>query len=268
MRRHPKDIPLSIRQFSDKIKTSLGELSKGKTTAAAGRNYLHSVHGITASLAQVRYAYKVFDAQNEIHYFGEQAGPTGLLGWLEERKLDTSYIVWQAQPHHAELASIERQANIIFNEETIDGTTRVTDLTELCHEVIHEYQQEVINLKLKKDQNLFIACAWMTQKEKRLFRQFPEVVKVDVVKGTNQEDRPLLTASIRTSQGKYIVVCRMLLSHERRISFRWAFSHALPTLVSSIFIKDIKAILTDGDSNEMEELDMAIEKYMPLCQRF
>eukprot|EP00977_Amphora_coffeiformis_P023638 scaffold13876_cov84-Amphora_coffeaeformis.AAC.3 len=68
---------------------------------------------------------------------------------------------------------------------------------------------------------LFIACAWMTNKERRLFQLFPHVLKVDVVKGTNQEDHPLLTASVRTSQGKYIFICRILLSHERIISFRW-----------------------------------------------
>eukprot|EP00977_Amphora_coffeiformis_P024771 scaffold17096_cov90-Amphora_coffeaeformis.AAC.1 len=111
------------------------------SSAASGRNYYHSVHGITASLPQVRYAFKVFDASR--------------------------------------------------------------------------------NLKMKEEQNLFIACAWMTNKERRLFRLFPHVLKVDVVKGTNQEDRPLLTASVRTSQGKYIFICRMLLSHERIISFRW-----------------------------------------------
>ena len=38
---------------------------------------------------------------------------------------------------------------------------------------------------------------------------------------TNQEDRPLLTASVCTSQGKHIVVCQMLLYHECKISFWW-----------------------------------------------
>eukprot|EP00977_Amphora_coffeiformis_P009394 scaffold2174_cov92-Amphora_coffeaeformis.AAC.1 len=84
---------------------------------------------------------------------------------------------------------MERNANIIFNEETIDGTTTKTDLTEMCQDVIKEYQQEVENLKMKKEQNLFIACAWMTNKERGLFRLFPRVVKVDVVKGANQKEQ-------------------------------------------------------------------------------
>eukprot|EP00977_Amphora_coffeiformis_P003139 scaffold585_cov174-Amphora_coffeaeformis.AAC.2 len=119
---------------------------------------------------------------------------------------------------------------------------------------------------MKKEQNLFIACAWMTNKERRLFRLFPHVLKVDVVKGTNQEDRPLLTASVQTSQGKYIVVCRMLLSHERKISFRWVFSHALPKMAGREYMTRVKAVMTDGDSHEMEELDLAIDRYMPQCR--
>ena len=267
MRRHPKDIPISIRQYPVELKNTLGELSKGMITAAAGRNYLHSVHGITATLPQVRYALRVFDADNERHYFGEQAGPTGLLGWLEEHKNDTSYCVWQANREDADLSAVERNSNLIFNEDTIEGITTVTDLSEMCREVLREYQNEVELLKLRKDQNLFIACSWMTNKERRIFRLFPHVVKVDVVKGTNQEDRPLLTGSVRTSQGKYIVVFRMLLSHERKISFRWVFSHALPTMVGQEHMAQVKVIMTDGDSNEMEELDLAIDKYMPRCRR-
>eukprot|EP00977_Amphora_coffeiformis_P019225 scaffold7050_cov181-Amphora_coffeaeformis.AAC.1 len=104
----------------------------------------------------------------------------GLLRWLEEQKNDTRYCVWQASPQSLELPSMERNANIIFNEETIDGTTTKTDLTEMCQDVIKEYQQEVENLKMKKEQNLFIACAWMTNKERMLFWLFSHVVKVDV----------------------------------------------------------------------------------------
>eukprot|EP00977_Amphora_coffeiformis_P015103 scaffold4412_cov82-Amphora_coffeaeformis.AAC.1 len=132
---------------------------------------------------------------------------------------------------------MERNANIIFNEETIDGTTTKTDQTEMCRDVIKEYQQEVENLKMKKEQ------------------------------GKEAEDRPLLTASVRTSQGKYIVVCRMLLSHERQISFRWVFSHALPKMAGREYMTRVKAVMTEGDSHEMEELDLAIDRYMPQCRR-
>eukprot|EP00977_Amphora_coffeiformis_P022886 scaffold11726_cov107-Amphora_coffeaeformis.AAC.1 len=49
-----------------------------------------------------------------------------------------------------------------------------------------------------------------------------------------------------TENGKYIVVCRMLLSHKRKISFRWVFSHALPTMAGREYTTRVKAIMTDG----------------------
>ena len=166
-----------------------------------------------------------------------------------------------------DVPNIQRTSNIIFQENTLDGKTTYTDLTEMCKDVLHEYQKEMEILDLRKDQNYFIACGWITNKERRLFRLFPHVLKIDVVKGTNNEDRPLLTISIRTSQGKYVVICRMILSHERRISYRWVFCHSMPVLLGVEFMKNIVVIMTDGDSNEMEELENVIARYLPQCNR-
>eukprot|EP00977_Amphora_coffeiformis_P022870 scaffold11678_cov92-Amphora_coffeaeformis.AAC.1 len=55
--------------------------------------------------------------------------------------------------------------------------------------------------------------------------------------------------------------------NERKISFRWVFSHALPTMAGREYTTRVKAIMTNGDSHEMEELDLAIDHYMPQCCR-
>ena len=267
MRRFPKDIPLSVRRWGDNVKEDVGKLSKGRITPASLRNYLRSVHGIVASRQQCRYASRICDADDERYYFGEQPGADGLLGYFEKHKDQISYCVWQAQRLESEVPAMERTSNVIFQENNLEGERTFTDLTEMCQEVLHEYQKEMEMLRLRKDQNYFIACGWITNKERRLFRLFPHVVKIDVVKGTNQEDRPLLTASIRTSQGRYVVICRMMLSHERRMSYRWVFCHALPALLGSDHMKNIIVVMTDGDSNKMEELEMAIKVHLPGCRR-
>ena len=267
MRRLSKDIPLSVRRWGDKVKEDVGKLSKGRITPAHLRNYLRSVHGIVASRQQCRYASKICDGDDERYYYGEQPGADGLLGYLEKHKEDISYCVWQAQQPESEVPAMERTSNVIFQENNLDGERSYTDLTEMCRDVLHEYQKEMEMLRIRKDQNYFIACGWITKKERRLFRLFPHVLKIDVVKGTNQEDRPLLTISIRTSQGRYVVICRILLSHERRISYRWVFCHALPALLGVEYMKFIIVIMTDGDSNEMEELEIAIKLYLSGCHR-
>ena len=70
-------------------------------------------------------------------------------------------------------------------------------------------------LDLCKDQNYFITCGLITNKERHLFQLFLHLLKIDVVKGTNNKDHLLLTISIQTSQGKYVVICQMILSHEK-----------------------------------------------------
>eukprot|EP00977_Amphora_coffeiformis_P018847 scaffold6758_cov124-Amphora_coffeaeformis.AAC.1 len=40
-------------------------------------------------------------------------------------------------------------------------------------------------------------------------------------------------------------------------------AHALPTMAGREYTTRVKAIMTDGDSHEMEELDLAIDHYMP-----
>ena len=100
---------------------------------------------------------------------------------------------------------MKQNTNLTFDKETVDGTTTITDLTEMCRYVL-EHQREIKNLQLSQGQNLFIACSWMTKKKRRILRLFPDVLKVDTVRGTNQEDRLLLTVFVCASQGKHIVV--------------------------------------------------------------
>ena len=85
-----------------------------------------------------------------------------MLGYLEKHKGDVSYCVWQAHRPDMDVPNIERTSNIIFQENILDGQTTYTDLTEMCKDVLHEYRREMEILDLRKDQNYFIACGWIT----------------------------------------------------------------------------------------------------------
>ena len=149
MQCHPKDISSRVQQCSAELKARLGEISKGRASVSVGRNCLHSVHSITASLAQVRCTFKVFNGENECHYFGKQAGPQGLLGWLEKHKQDVSYCVWQVHPPEANLPAMERNTNLMFNKETANRMTTVTNPMEMCRDVLMEHHREIENLQLR-----------------------------------------------------------------------------------------------------------------------
>ena len=152
-----------------------------------------------------------------------------------------------------------------FNEWAEPGQSlQVDNLADLCQEAISDHQNQIVDDALSSDQSLFVACAWATNKERRLFRLSPEVLKIDVTEKVNSEKRPLLTVSIRTAFGSYIIVARMLLPDQRQVTFRWAFSVALPRLFGDKWLGLVKSIMTDGDSQEISEIQTAIQKHIHL----
>ena len=86
------------------------------------------------------------------------------------------------------------------------------------------------NCKLRSDQNLLIALAWVIPEERRMFELFPETLFVDSTEDTNNEGRPLFTMGGCTSNGKMFTFLRAFLPNQRSWAFRWMFLHVLPTM--------------------------------------
>ena len=78
---------------------------------------------------------------------------------------------------------------------------------------------------------------------------------------TNNESRPLVTLSVKDSNGKVTVVVRCIAPNERSWFFRWLFQEALPVLLGEQSLHFVKLITTDGDSQEMSQVDFAISTY-------
>ena len=114
------------------------------------------------------------------------------------------------------------------------------------------------SLLVDDKQDLMIGCAWTTPPEKRLFKMFGEVLHIDCTADTNYEDRPFLTITGRDSNGKMFTVIRAFLPNERAWVFRWLFQTVMPSLLGREFIGRVKVIVTDGDSQETSQLDIAI----------
>jgi hypothetical protein len=123
-------------------------------------------------------------------------------------------------------------------------------------------QEHRNSLHVLDHQDLMIACAWTTPCEKRLFKMFSEVLHIDCTADTNIECRPLLTISGRDSCGSMFVVLRAFLPNERAWVFRWMFQTVMPRLLGP-YLSRVKCIVTDGDSQETSQLDMAIENLFP-----
>jgi hypothetical protein len=113
----------------------------------------------------------------------------------------------------------------------------------------------------REDQAILLGCYWVLPEGRRLFHAFPEVVCVDGTHETNNESRPLLTLSVKDSNGKVTVVVRCIAPNERSRFFRWLFQEALPVLLGEQSLHSVKQIMTDGDSKEISQVDFAISTY-------
>jgi hypothetical protein len=118
-------------------------------------------------------------------------------------------------------------------------------------------------LAITDDQKLFIAAAWVSKQELRQFLLYPEVLHVDATADTNKEKYPLITITGRDTASTMFTVMRALVPNERAWVFRWLFSVAIPELLGPHATKCIKLIITDGDSQETSQLDVALKEHFP-----
>ena len=96
---------------------------------------------------------------------------------------------------------------------------------------------------------------------------FPEVIAVDTTNDTNNESRPLLTMTGKDSNGKMFTFLRAFLPNEKGWVSRWVFSVVFPKLFGNTILSRIKVIITDGDSQEFNQLDNTIGEFMPHVYR-
>ena len=111
------------------------------------------------------------------------------------------------------------------------------------------------------DQDLLIACCWVIPDGRLLFQAFPDVECVDGTHETNTECRPLRTVSVKDSEGKVLVVVRCFVPNERSWFFHWLFQETLPLFLGPDSLKLMKQVMTDIDSQEMEQVDFAITTF-------
>jgi hypothetical protein len=174
-------------------------------------------------------------------------------------------------PH--EQAGAHEEDSMIVNEtyevDVNDGTTAVAFSCPASTNVVLPDRDQVCDMQsfaknhreqlgVEDTQDLMIGCAWTIPSEKRLFKMFSEVLHIDCTADTNQEDRPFLTITGRDSNGNMFTVIRAYLPNERAWVFRWLFQTVMPSLLGKDYISRVKVIVTDGDSQETSQLDIAI----------
>ena len=76
-----------------------------------------------------------------------------------------------------------------------------------------------------------------------------------------------MTFSVKDSNGKVTVIVRCIAPNERSWFFRWLFQEALPILLGQETLHFVKLIITDGDSQEMAQVDFARSTFFVNAKR-
>lgn len=135
---------------------------------------------------------------------------------------------------------------------------------EDMQQFVHERRT---GLKLTQTQCLQMSYGWATPIEREMFRRFPTVVFCDTTFDTNKEDRPLLLLIGKDSNSKTFTILRALLPNQQKWIFRWVFCSLLPSLYDKDVLSRIRLFITDGDAQEIDQLNDAIDTFFPQVLR-
>ena len=110
----------------------------------------------------------------------------------------------EANPH--DLSDELTSLSVVPNADTDDASPfheKSVPLEVAETSAFRKYALESRNaVGAREDQDILIGCCWVLPEGRRLFHAFPEVVCVDGTHETNNESRPLLTLSVKDSNGK------------------------------------------------------------------
>jgi len=124
-----------------------------------------------------------------------------------------------------------------------------------------------VSLSINRDQQFMMAFAWTLPHEKKNFEMFPSVVYVDTTTDTNNEGRPLLSMNGKDTNSRTFTILRVFLPNQQMWTFRWVFCVLLPKIYGNHILSKIKVVITDGDSQETNQMGNAIDQYFPQARR-
>ena len=248
------------------LKGSEKELIKDLHNANANkglmRNVIYEKTGQMLTLDNMAYVSGLCNSQKQLHDINFNSTTDKMLHFLAENQYDHMVLV-----HDPVISAV-------VNEVKMDSSLLIMPAKEVIEFASNEQIQvdEFVadhreSLRCLPHQLLLMAVVWVIPCERKLFEMFPEVIKVDCTNDTNNESRPLLTMTGKDSNGKCFTLLRAFLPNQQNWVFRWIFSVVLPQVFGADVLHHIKVIISDGDANEMSQIDSAISMYMPHVYR-
>ena len=228
------------------------------------QNVVNKRNGLALTRHNCYYLSKLTSAIEGIDCLKELSSSDKLLQFLKDKKYE--YLSLFSQDSNFSDHTVLVTDNYVSSKSLFCNTDYILPPNELADasKFSNEHRKK---MNLTHEQNLLLAVAWVIPGEKDYFFLFPEVLFIDIVEKTNNEKRPLLVVSGKDSDGKMFTILRAFLPNQRSWIFRWIFSVVFPTMFSKDLLKRVKIIISDGDSHEYQQIDIAINKYLINAKR-
>ena len=158
----------------------------------------------------------------------------------------------------------------LFNESRIGNVTSQEDVTfagadeNEMRRVVDGHRQE---LEIECSKEMMVGVAYGMPFELDQFGLFHVALHIDATADTNIEGRPLVTVTSKDSYGKMFFVLRAFLPSEQSWAYKWLFQTVFPVLIGKEVLQKISIIVTDGDSQEITQLEDAVNKFCPTVKR-
>ena len=251
------------KHLDDATKRTVEDVRNGYCSMGAIRNVIFRKKGSILSIANIRYlCQKLKRDSNDISdaEFENMSNVDNMISFFDKRGYDYYCLI------HTETDSYEGELVTRGHQEWLERYLNVLKPKQKKDVIDYCLKHRRI-IKVGSDQCLMIAVAWFLPEEKRLFELYPEVVFIDVTSDSNNEKRPLFTITGKTSHGSMYTLMRAFLPNERSWVFRWLFSVVFPRSFKQETLDRIRVMITDGDSQEYEQLDTACQLYFGRARR-
>jgi hypothetical protein len=158
----------------------------------------------------------------------------------------------------------------LFNETRIGNYMNQVDVPIAAAEeqemlkVVTDHRQA---LKISDSQEMMVGIAYAMPFELKQFDLFHVCMHIDATADSNKEGRPLVTLSSKDSYGKMFLILRCFMPSEQSWAYKWLFQTVLPALLGKEVLQKISIIVTDGDSQEIGQLEDAVRNFFPNAYR-
>jgi len=259
---NPQYRPVQFRNLPERVKVLCYGCAQAGIGPTATARLVDNMHGISISARRVYrntfYHKLAIDVLGEDQVRDEDSEVSDIdrvINYLQKTKQ-----IYTALFHRRENAQ-----DLLWNEFAMEGSDPHVSVVEntgagQVNEDVMQYAsstREAVNAH--NDQDVLVALVWMSVTQSQIFTAFPEQLSIDGTHKTQRENWELITMAVLDQAGNPEVVIKCWAPNHRKWLYKWLFENAIPALVGRSACMGVRLIITDGDSNECDQLDMALQ---------